>query len=144
MPKLLKHPKCKDFHFSTLSQTSLTLAYVKLNAKWNSELSFNILKVLKNIQKRSFYKSVEIISSVLNIFERNYLLQILYSCVAYVENNYSANLLKLWIDNIHIQKISKTNRFLNDETNHLNCNYYIIINLGFEYKDFSVKKESLW
>lgn len=144
MPKLLKHPKCKDFHFSTLSQTSLTLAYVRLNAKWNYQLSFNVLKVLKNIQKRSFYKSIEIISSILNVFERNYLLQILYSSVAYVENNYSANLLKLWIDDIHIQKVGKTNSFLYEKTNQLSCNYYIIINLGFEYKDFPVKKESLW
>jgi len=144
MPKLLKHPKCKDFHFSTVSQTSLTLAYVTLNAKWNSNLSFNVLKVLKSIQKRSFYKAIEIISSVLNVFERNHLLQILYSSVAYVENNYSANLLKLWIDDIHIQKISKTNSFLDDTTNHLSFNYYIIINLGFEYKDLPMKKESLW
>ena len=144
MPKLLKHPKCKDFHFSTLSQTSLTLAYVRLNAKWDYQLSFNVLKVLKNIQKRSFYKSIEIISSILNVFERNYLLQILYSAVAYVENNYSANLLKLWIDDIHIQKVGKTNSFLYEKTNQLSCSYYIIINLGFEYKDFPVKKESLW
>lgn len=144
MPKLLKHPKCKDFHFSTVSQTSLTLAYVTLNSKWNSNLSFNVLKVLKSIQKRSFYKAIEIISSVLNVFERNHLLQILYSSVAYVENNYSANLLKLWIDDIHIQKISKTNSFLDDTTNHLSFNYYIIINLGFEYKDLPMKKESLW
>ena len=119
MPKLLKHPKCKDFHFSTLSQTSLTLAYVRLNAKWDYQLSFNVLKVLKNIQKRSFYKSIEIISSILNVFERNYLLQILYSSVAYVENNYSANLLKLWIDDIHIQKVGKTNSFLYEKTNQL-------------------------
>ena len=82
--------------------------------------------------------------SVLNVFERNHLLQILYSSVAYVENNYSANLLKLWIDDIHIQKISKTNSFLDDTTNHLSFNYYIIINLGFEYKDLPMKKESLW
>ena len=44
MPKLLQHPRCKDFYFSPLSQGPLTLAYVTITAKYNYRLSLNIKK----------------------------------------------------------------------------------------------------
>lgn len=144
MPKLLQHPRCKDFYFSPLSQGSLTLAYVTVSAKYNHRISVHVKKTLKNIRKCSFYKAIDIITYISNIFERNYLLQILYSAVTYTENNHSANLLKLWIDDIYVKKIPKLNNFMDQTDLNLKCNYYIIIILGFEYKDLPTKKEPLW
>ena len=101
MPKLLQHPRCKDFYFSPLSQGPLTLAYLTINAKYNNKLSLHLLKTLQNIRKRSFYKAIDILSYIANLAERNYLLQILYSAVTYAENNHSSNLLKIWVDDIY-------------------------------------------
>jgi len=144
MPKLLQHPRCKDFYFSPLSQGPLTLAYVTVTAKYNYRLSLNIKKILKKIRKRSFYKAIEIITYMSNMFERNSILQILYSAVAYSENNHSSNLLKLWIDDIYIKKVPKDNDFIEQTESNLKFNYYIIIILGFEYKALPTKKEALW
>ena len=119
MPKLLQHPRCKDFYFSPLSQGPLTLAYLTINAKYNNPLSLHLLKTLQNIRKRSFYKAIDILSYIANLAERNYLLQILYSAVTYAENNHSSNLLKIWVDDIYIEKRSKVNDFI-DQTNSKN------------------------
>jgi hypothetical protein len=144
MPKLLKHPRCQDFYFSALSQGPLTLAYVKISAKYNFQLSLTVKEILKNIRKRSFYKALESIKTISNIFERNYLTQILYSSVIYVENNHYANLLKLWVDDIYIKKTPIFNTFRDQNNKKPKFHYYIILVLGFEYKDLPRKKESLW
>lgn len=144
MPKLLKHPRCKDFSFSPILQGSLTLAYVKIYTKYNFGISLNMKKTLLDIRKRSFYKALENIKTISNIFERNYLLQILYSNVIYVENNHSANLLKLWIDDIYIKKIPTFNKFKSYHKKKLKFHYYIILILGFEYKNVPTKKEPVW
>jgi hypothetical protein len=144
MPKLLQHPRCKDFYFSPLSHGPLTLAYVTISSKYNNKLSLHVKKTLKDIRKCSFYKAIDLITYISNIFERNYLLQILYSAVTYTENNHSSNLLKLWIDDIYIKKIPKFNNFIQSSNSNLNSNYYIIIILGFEYKELPTQKEPVW
>jgi len=93
------------------------------------------------LRKRSFYKAIEVISDISDLFERNCILQILYSSVTYAENNHYANLLKLWIDDIYIKKIPNPNNFIQGDSH---FNYYVVINLGFEYKDLPSKKETLW
>ena len=120
------------------------MASVTVTAKYNYRLSLNIKKILKKIRKRSFYKAIEIITYMSNMFERNSILQILYSAVAYSENNHSSNLLKLWIDDIYIKKVPKDNDFIEQTESNLKFNYYIIIILGFEYKALPTKKEALW
>jgi len=144
MPKLLKHPRCKDFCFSPLSQGTLTMAYVRISAKYNFQISANVTKTLKDIRKRSFYKALENVERISNLFERNYLIEMLYSTVIYVENNHYANLLKLWIDDIYIKKVPNFNKFQNQNHETLKFHYYIILVLGFEYKDLPTKKEPLW
>ena len=99
---------------------------------------------MKNLRKCSFYKSVELLSDLSNTTERTFILQIIYSAVTYAENNHYANLLKVWIDNIYIKKVIKSNNFLNKKSERLENSYYIIIKFGFEYKAVPVKKNSIW
>jgi ribosomal protein L22 len=139
MSKVLK----KKF-FSVVSQNSTIIGYIQVNAKYNYKITQNLKKVLKSLRKCSFYKSVEILSNLSNNIERTFILQIIYSAVTYAENNHYANLLKVWIDNIYIKKVVKSNKFLNEKSGKLENDYYIILNLGFEYKAFPVKKESIW
>jgi hypothetical protein len=144
MSRLLRHPKCKDFPpFSQNSKKPkiITFEYITITAKYDSPVSPTIKKLLKNLRKRSFYKAIEVISDISDLFERNCILQILYSSVTYAENNHYANLLKLWIDDIYIKKIPNPNNFIQGDSH---FNYYVVINLGFEYKDLPSKKETLW
>jgi len=142
MVRLLQHPRCKDF--SPFSQSSMTLGYITINAKYENTLSPAVENFLKSLRKHSFYKAKEKVSTITNNFERTLILQIIYSAVTYAENNHYANLMKLWIDDIYIKKVQKLNRFISKNSERLEYEYFIIINLGFEYKPFPIKKESLW
>ena len=139
MSKVLKKKS-----FSIVSQNSTVIGFLTINAKYNYKITQNLKKVLKNLHKCSFYKSIEILSNLSNNLERTFILQIIYSAVTYAENNHYANLLKVWVDNIYIKKVVKSNKFLKKKSEKLENDYYIILNLGFEYKAFPVKKESIW
>jgi hypothetical protein len=139
MSKVLKKKS-----FSIVSQNSTVIGFLTINAKYNYKITQNLKKVLKNLHKCSFYKSIEILSNLSNNIERAFILQIIYSAVTYAENNHYANLLKVWVDNIYIKKVVKSNKFLKKKSEKLENDYYIILNLGFEYKAFPVKKESIW
>jgi len=134
----------KKKSFSIVSQNSTVIGFLTINAKYNYKITQNLKKVLKNLHKCSFYKSIEILSNLSNNIERAFILQIIYSAVTYAENNHYANLLKVWVDNIYIKKVVKSNKFLKKKSEKLENDYYIILNLGFEYKAFPVKKESIW
>jgi hypothetical protein len=128
----------------TILQNSTTVGYLSVSSKYNFKVTQNFKKILKNLRKCSFYKSIEILSNLSDKTERTTILQIIYSVVTYAENNHYANLLKVWIDNIYIKKVVRSNKFLNKNPGKLENDYYIILNLGFEYKAFPVKKESIW
>ena len=100
---LIPHPKCRDFppiHDDEIIFFRSTV----VNVKKICLLSQNTSMILKRFRRRSFYKSVEIVSEIENLTERNAILQILYSVATYNENNHSMNLLKIWIDDIYIKK----------------------------------------
>ena len=144
MSGLLKHPKCKDFPpFSQNFKKSrtVTFEYITITASYNLPLSSTIKKLLKDLRKRSFYKAVEIVETISSIQEKNTIMQILFSSITYAENNHYANLLKLWIDDIYVEKVQNLNSFVN---NNPNFNYYFVLTLGFEYKDLPSEKETLW
>jgi hypothetical protein len=122
----------------------MTLEYITVKARYNYKITQILKKVLQTLRKRSFFIAIDILADLSNTIERNIILQILYSSVTYVENNHYANLVKIWIDDIYIKNISKPNYFLNKNYQKLEDNYYIIIHLGFEYKAFPMKKESIW
>ena len=122
----------------------MTIEYITVKAKYNYKVTQNLKKVLQILRKHSFFIALDILSDVSNRIEKNIILQILYSTVTYAENNHYANLIKIWIDDMYIKNISKPNYFINKNSQKLEDNYFIIIHLGFEYKAFPVKKESIW
>lgn len=138
MPRLLRHPRCKDFF--RLAPDPMVLEFVTLSAKNTDLVSQNVNKILKSLRKRSFYKAVEIVSEIENTPEQNYVLQILYSVVVYSENNHCANLLKLWIDDVYVKKTINSNQFITRDYQNIKYTYNIVIKVGFEYKDPPIKK----
>ena len=140
---LIPHPKCRDFrpihHDEIISFKSITV-----NVKKICLLSQNTSMILKRFRSRSFYKSVEIVSEIENLTERNAILQILYSVATYSENNHTMNLLKLWIEDIYIKKIINTNQFINIGSQDSQCTYNITIKLASTYEAPPREKEPLW
>ena len=142
MPRLRPHPRCRDFF--RIHPNPMILEFMTVNAKNTRLVSQDANKTLKSLRRRSFYKAIDIISEIENITERNSILQILYSVATYSENNHSINLLKLWIDDIYVNRTINTNRFIQKNYENLRYTHNIIIKLGFEYKVPPVKKEPLW
>jgi hypothetical protein len=131
----IAHPRCVDFRYYISSTESVPkfiyIEYVRLNGKIDS-LSTNGSTTLNRISKRSFYVALEIVSRIENVSERNSILQILYSISTYAENNFSADLLKMWIDEVHIQKTENYNQFINQRQGNLKYTSNILIKLGFD------------
>jgi len=142
MTRLLQ--RNKNVSFSLKSKNPVIVESITVSTSYSNKLSPNIKKIFKNLRKRSFYKAVEMVNDISNINEQNFILQIIYSAATYAENNHCANLLKFWINEISVQKISKYNSFINKDSEKLEDSYLIIFNLSFQYKDLQVKKELLW
>ena len=122
----------------------MTIEYIKVKAKYNYKATQTLKKILKTLRKLSFYMAIDTLADLSASIERTTLLQILYSAVTYAENNNYANLVKIWLEDIHIKNCSKQNSFLSKIYQEAETDNYIIIKLGFEYKTFPVKKEFIW
>lgn len=138
---MTKHPICSDLFID--ESDCLIFQFMTVNIKNNQLISQNINKILKNIRRRSFYTALNIVSYIENSVERNTILQILYSVTTYSENNYSSNLLNIWIHEIYIKQTMNSNQFIDKDSHKLKDNNDIIITLGFQYKVPPIKNEPI-
>nr|YP_010594916.1 hypothetical protein PKF95_pgp117 [Stephanopyxis turris]WAJ57651.1 hypothetical protein [Stephanopyxis turris] len=115
--------------------------YITINATYTGLLSNNAKILLKKIQHRSFSRATHLLSSVPDVVERNFLLQLLNSASSYLQNNYDANIVKIWVDNIYIKKQPKINQVIlqNHKTQHLQFSYSILIEFAFIVEKLNVK-----
>ena len=128
-------------YIESSSQNFIKMGYITFIIKCENRISQNLKAVLKNIRKRSFYKAIQLVETISKLNVRNWILEILYSVATYAENNHYVNLMKLWVDDISLEKSSKFNNFLNRNFQKLDDDYHIIIKLKFEYHPFRTKKE---
>ena len=114
--------------------------------RYEKKLSSIAKLILNSFQKKYIYYAIDDIlySFQSNPNERDNLLAILYSPVLSLQNNFSINFFDIWIDEIYINEVSKTNKFLNnDSSNREQCNYITIKLLyksGIPFK----KADPLW
>jgi hypothetical protein len=133
----IPHPRCNEIHIKipkkdegvTIIDNSQTLTVQTL---YSDQLSINTQRILKKTQTRSYYRASQLISSISNQSERNFLLQFLISISACLQNNYDANIAKIWIDSISIQDYIKSNTLSNStkRTTKAQCSHLLEINLG--------------
>lgn len=133
----IPHPRCNEIHIKipkkdegiTIIDNSQTLTVQTL---YSSQLSINTQRILKKTQNRAYYRAIHLISSIANQSERNFLLQFLISISACLENNYDANIVKIWIDSISIQEYVKSNNLirLTKKPTEVRSSHLIEINLG--------------
>jgi hypothetical protein len=112
--------------------------------KYEKKLSSIAKLILNSFQKKYIYYAIDDIldSFQSNPTERDNLLAILYSPVLSIQNNFSINFFDIWID--YINEVSKTNKFLkNDSSNPEKCNY-ITIKLLYKSGIAFKKPDPLW
>lgn len=114
--------------------------------KYEKPLSTIDKLLLNNFQKKYLYHAIEDIHSILKFqsIQRDNLLAILYSSVISLQNNLSIDFFDIWIDEISINKVSKSNKFLATHHKSLEPFSYITIKLVYSWKPLPKKMESLW
>ena len=132
----LKYPNPGDE--STSSKT--------FQIKYDKKLSSIAKLILNSFQKKYIYYAIDDIlySFQSNPSERDNLLGILYSPVLSLQNNFSIDFFKIWIDEIYIQEISKTNKFFKNNSSNFQQYNYITIKLLYKMPRPPKKPDVLW
>ncbi len=114
--------------------------------RYEKKLSSVAKLILNSFQKKYIYYAIDDIlySFQSNSTERENLLAILYSPVLSLQNNFSIDFFKIWIDEIYIQEISKVNKFLKNNSSNSQQYSYITIKLFYEMPKLPKKQDFLW
>lgn len=111
--------------------------------RYEKKLSSIAKLLLNSFQDKHIYYAIEDILDVFrsNPKERENLLGILYSPIISLQNNFSIHFFDIWIDEIYINEISKTNKFL---SSNIEESTYIIIKFIYTSRLPARKPDSLW
>lgn len=111
--------------------------------RYEKKLSSIAKLLLNSFQDKHIYYAIEDILDVFrsNPKERENLLGILYSPIISLQNNFSIHFFDIWIDEIYINEISKTNKFL---SSNIEESTYIIIKFMYTSRLPARKPDPLW
>lgn len=114
--------------------------------EYNENLSLAAKFILNSFQNKYIYYAIDDIlySFRSNPIERDNLLAVLYSPILSLQNNFLVNFFDIWIRDIYIDEISKTNKFLKKDSENLYKVTYITIKLFYKTRVPIKKQESLW
>lgn len=114
--------------------------------KYEKKLSSVAKLVLNSFQYKYLYYAMDDIlySFQSNSNERDNLLEILKSLAVSLQNNFFVNFFDIWIFEIHINEVSKVNKFLNNDLSNLEQGTYITIKLLYKIPTSPKKLDSLW
>lgn len=123
------HPICKDFSRDKDSKE----LFLTLTSNYRRVFSKNTKDVLKTIQTHTFQRVYDQISLISNRREREYIRQIFESITRYLENNNSVNIEAVWVANISIENVSRTNKTRQELSNRRRYKSFSNVNitLGF-------------
>jgi hypothetical protein len=141
-PKVTKRSEGKPVRYPKLNEIRAKTFQIKYEQKLSS-----IAKLLLNsFENKYLYYAIDDILYLLksNPIEQDNLLAILYSPVLSLQNNFSINFFEIWIEDIYISKISKSNKFLSTNCQNLEPFSYITIKLLYKTTIPIKKKESYW
>jgi hypothetical protein len=114
--------------------------------KYHQNLSLTAKLVLNSFQNKYIYYAIDDIlySFKSNQIERDNLLAVLYSPIISLQNNFLVNFFDIWIRDVYIDEVSKTNKFLTQDSENLNKVTYITIKLFYKTRVPVKKQELLW
>ena len=113
--------------------------------QYNQKLTNTAKFVLSSFKNKYIYYAVDdlLFLKNLNYTEKENLLGFLYSPILSLHNDLSINLFDIWIDEIYINEVNKSNRFINKNDEHPTLTN-ISINLFYVIRSPSEKPETLW
>lgn len=114
--------------------------------QYKKNLSFNAKCILNSFQNKYIYYAIDDILclSSFSLEERDYLLEVLYSTILSLHNNFSINFFDIWINDIYIDEISKSNRFLKSRNEVLSQNSSITLKLFYKLPMPVKKRATIW
>jgi hypothetical protein len=114
--------------------------------KYQNKLSLTAKFILNSFQNKYIYYAIDDILYTLKSsrMERDNLLAILYSPIISLQNNFSVNFFDIWIREIYIEEVAKTNKFLNKDCQTFDQFSYITIHFFYKTRISFRKTESLW
>lgn len=114
--------------------------------KYHQNLSLTAKFILNSFQNKYIYYAIDDILYSLksNPIERDNLLAVIYSPIISLQNNFFVNFFDIWIRDVYINEVSKTNKFLTKDSKNLNKVTYITIKLFYKTRVPVKKQESLW
>jgi len=132
--KPLQYPKSNEI----LSKT--------FQIKYQKNLSLIAKFILNSFQNKYIYYAIDDILYLLKSdpSERDNLLAILYSPILSLQNNFSVNFFDIWIREVYIDEVSKTNKFLKNDLQPSEQFSFITIKLFYKTRVPVKKQESLW
>jgi len=140
----LKFEYKRNFRFSEKSFYGQFLKTFQLS--YQLPLSRNVQIILNSFKNKYIYYAIDDILCLLDSDpnERDNLLQILYSCMLSLHNEFSINFFDIWIDSIYFNDNFETNRFLKSKIVNKTSNLTISIKLHY-FKRMPIKKpEPIW
>lgn len=140
--KLTNRSEGKPFFYPNSTELTSKTFQIKYKKQFSSVAKF----LLNSFRNKYLYYAIDDIVYLLNSnsTERDNLLALLYSPVLSLQNNLSVNFFDIWIQEIYINEVSKTNKFLNTSSNNFEEFNHITIKLLYRTKIPFKKQESLW
>ena len=142
--KLKKRSEGKPLQYP---DTELDEIFSKVfHISYKKDLSSTAKIILNSFQNKYIYYAIDDILYAFryNPSERDSLLAILYSPILSLQNNFSINFFDIWIREVYIDEISKTNKFFNHESKTFKQSNLITIQFLYKISIPVKKQESLW
>jgi len=116
------------------------------SVKYDKKLSKRAKIVLQSFRLKFYYYVIDDILYFLksNPNECNYLLQILNSTAIFLQNNLGVNFFDIYVYDIQINEISKSNRFTDDEREPVKISNNIIIKLAYQVQSLEEVLDTTW
>ena len=114
--------------------------------KYPTQLSLTSKLILNSFQNKYIYYAIDDILYTLkcSTFEKDNLLAILYSPILSLQNNFSVNFFDIWIRQVYVEEVSKSNKFFKDDFKTSNRSTNITIQFFYKTRIPLKKQESLW
>jgi len=116
------------------------------NVRYNKELSKRAKIVLQSFKLKFYYYVIDDILYFLksNPNECNGLLQILSSTAIFLQNNLGVSFFDIYVYDIQINEISKTNRFTNCGREPVKISNNITIKLAYQVQSLEEVLDTTW
>ena len=139
---------------STLRSEGKPLQYPKsteiksktFQIKYEGQLSLVAKFILNSFQNKYIYYAIDDVLYQFGLKSTEYetLLALLYSPIISLQNNYFVNFFDIWISDIYLEEVSKTNKFLTNTSKTYQQTSYITIKFIYKTRVPVKKQDSLW